>query len=132
MAAAAAVPESVAMTILVQDLNQWKGSPVLDPADEKIGTLVAVYVDSLTDEWLFGAVEVGFVGFRKVALVPLDQAAAGKGNLRVAHTKDQVKASPTLPQSDELLPADEPLVYAHYGLAYTPADSPSGRRLARR
>ena len=132
MAAAAAVPESVAMTILVQDLNQWKGSPVLDPADEKIGTLVAVYVDSLTDEWLFGAVEVGFVGFRKVALVPLDQAAVGNGNLRVAHTKDQVKASPTLPTGDELLPADEPLVYAHYGLAYTPADSPSGRRLARR
>ncbi|NYD24091.1 PRC-barrel domain-containing protein [Kineococcus aurantiacus] len=120
------------MTILVQDLNQWKGAPVLDVSDAKLGTLAAVYVDAATDEWLFGAVETGVVGFKKVVLVPLEGAAVGRHDIRVAFGKDTVKASPAFGTDDELGPDDEPRVYAAYAMEYTPAATPSGRRLARR
>ncbi|MGI4894373.1 MAG: PRC-barrel domain-containing protein [Janthinobacterium lividum] len=120
------------MSILVQDLNQWKGAAVIDVADAKIGTLSSVYVDAATDEWLFAAVETGLVGFKKVVMVPLDQAAVGRYDLRVAYPKDTVKAAPTFGTDEELGPDDEPRIYAHYAMAYSPADTPSGRRLARR
>lgn len=120
------------MTILVQDLNQWKGAPVLDVSDAKVGTLASVYVDAATDEWLFAAVETGLVGFKKVVLVPLDGAAVGRQDIRVAFPKETVKAAPTFGTDEELGPDDEPRIYAHYALDYAPADTPSGRRLARR
>ncbi|WP_432490835.1 PRC-barrel domain-containing protein [Kineococcus gypseus] len=120
------------MAILVQDLNQWKGAAVVDATDQKIGTLASVYVDAATDEWLFAAVETGLPGFKKVVVVPLDQAAVGRHDVRVAVTKEVVKAAPEFGTDEELGPDDEPRIYAHYGLAYTPADTPSGRRLARR
>lgn len=120
------------MTILVQDLNQWKGAPVIDVTDAKIGTLASVYVDSATDEWLFAAVETGVVGFKKTVMVPLDQAAVGRHDIRVAFPKETVKAAPSFPTDTELGPDDEPRIYAHYALDYVPADTPSGRRLARR
>ncbi|MFB9375458.1 PRC-barrel domain-containing protein [Kineococcus gynurae] len=120
------------MSILVQDLNQWKGAAVVDVTDAKIGTLASVYVDAATDEWLFAAVEVGLVGFKKVVLVPLNQAAVGRADIRVAFTKEIVKAAPAFATDEELGPDDEPRIYAHYSLEYVPADTPSGRRLARR
>ncbi|WP_432547501.1 PRC-barrel domain-containing protein [Kineococcus sp. SYSU DK004] len=120
------------MTILVQDLNQWKGAAVTDVTDAKIGTLASVYVDAATDEWLFAAVETGVVGFKKVVMVPLDQAAVGRHDIRVSFSKETVKAAPAFATDEELGPDDEPRIYAHYGLDYTPADTPSGRRLARR
>ncbi|MEW9266362.1 PRC-barrel domain-containing protein [Kineococcus endophyticus] len=120
------------MTILVQDLNQWKGAPVLDVSDAKVGTLASVYVEAATDEWLFAAVETGLVGFKKVVLVPLDGAAVGRHDIRVAFPKETVKAAPTFGTDEELGPDDEPRIYAHYAMDYAPADTPSGRRLARR
>ncbi len=132
MAARGGLGHSGAMTILVQDLNQWKGAPITDAAEQKIGTLASVYVDAATDEWLFAAVETGVVGFRKVVLVPLERAAVGRHDIRVAFPKDSVKASPEFGTDEELGPDDEPRIYAHYGMEYSPADTPSGRRLARR
>ncbi|WP_432564676.1 PRC-barrel domain-containing protein [Kineococcus sp. SYSU DK003] len=120
------------MTILVQDLNQWKGAAVVDVTDAKIGTLASVYVDAATDEWLFAAVETGLVGFKKVVLVPLDGAAVGRQDIRVAHSKEAVKNAPTFGPDEELGPDDEPRIYAAYGMGYSPASTPSGRRLARR
>ncbi|NIZ92725.1 PRC-barrel domain-containing protein [Kineococcus rubinsiae] len=120
------------MTILVQDLNQWKGAPVLDVTDTKIGTLASVYVDAATDEWLFAALETGVIGFKKVVFVPLDQAAVGRQDLRVAFSKETVKAAPAFAVDEELGPEDEPRIFAHYAMEYVPADTPSGRRLARR
>jgi hypothetical protein len=127
-----AVGQSVAMSILVQDLNQWKGAPVLDVSDAKIGTLASVYVDAATDEWLFASVETGLMGFKKAVLIPLDGAAVGRHDIRVAFSKDNVKAAPSFGTDEELGPDDEPKIYVHYGMDYVPLDTPSGRRLARR
>ena len=132
VAEAVPVGHSDGMSILVQDLNQWKTAPVLDVSDAKIGTLASVYVDAATDEWLFAAVETGVVGFKKAVLVPLDGAAVGRHDIRVAFSKDTVKAAPSFGTDEELGPDDEPRIYAHYGMEYSPADTPSGRRLARR
>lgn len=116
----------------IQDISQWKGAPVVDPEGGKIGTLESVYVDAASDTPLFGAVKLGLPGFHKIALVPLDGAAVGRNDLRVPYEKGQIKGSPTI-GVDEELPADrEPEIYAHYQLAYEPAPTSSGRRLARR
>jgi hypothetical protein len=51
----------------------------------------------------------------------------------VAATRDQVKSVPNLElHGDELSRADESALYHHYELSYTPPDTESGRRLARR
>jgi hypothetical protein len=48
-------------------------------------------------------------------------------------TKGQVQAAPNIEQhGEELAQADESALYHHYDLNYTPPDTPSGRRLARR
>ena len=48
-------------------------------------------------------------------------------------TKAQVKDAPNIElQGDELSQADESSLYHYYQLNYTPSETPSGRRLARR
>ena len=50
-----------------------------------------------------------------------------------AVTREQVKRAPNIElQGDELSRADESALYHHYELNYTPPDTESGRRLARR
>lgn len=116
----------------IQDITRWKGSAVTDTDGSKIGTLEAVYVDAASDEPLFAAVKLGLPGFHKIALVPLDGARVGPDDVIVPVDKAHIKDSPTL-GVDEELPADrEPEVYRHYELAYRPAPTSSGRRLARR
>ena len=117
--------------ITIQDIRQWKGATVVDPVGDKIGTLEAIYVDTATDQPVFASVKVGLVGFHKLAFVPLDGSAVGKDDLRVPHSKDKVKDAPTVPTDGELSVEDEPKVFSHYDLPYSPAATPSGRRLAR-
>jgi hypothetical protein len=51
----------------------------------------------------------------------------------VAVSKQQVKDAPNIEQhGEELSQADESALYHHYELNYSPPDTPSGRRLARR
>jgi hypothetical protein len=48
-------------------------------------------------------------------------------------TREQVKSAPNIEQhGEELSQADESALYHHYELNYTPPDTESGRRLARR
>jgi len=50
-----------------------------------------------------------------------------------AVTREQVKSAPNIElQGDELSRADESALYHHYELNYTPPETESGRRLARR
>jgi hypothetical protein len=51
----------------------------------------------------------------------------------VAVSKEPVKDAPNIDMhSDELSQTDESALYHHYELDYTPPESESGRRLARR
>jgi hypothetical protein len=57
----------------------------------------------------------------------------GPNDLQVSASRAEVKGAPTLElEGDELSQADESTLYHYYQLNYTPSDTPSGRRLARR
>jgi hypothetical protein len=65
--------------------------------------------------------------------VPLGGIAIGPDELRVAVTKERVESAPNIEQhGDELSRDDESALYHHFEMNYTPPDTESGRRLARR
>ena len=110
----------------------WQGKMLIDRNGEKIGKLQDVYVDVETDEPQFGTVKEGFIG-RHLTFVPLGGITVGPDDLQVAVTKAQVESAPNIEQhGEELSQADESALYHHFELNYTPPDTESGRRLARR
>jgi len=110
----------------------WQGKMLLDCYGERIGKLQDVYVDVENDEPQFATVKEGFIG-RHLTFVPLGGIQVGPDELQVAVTADRVKSAPNIEQhGDELSQADESALYHHFELNYTPPNSESGRRLARR
>jgi hypothetical protein len=91
-----------------------------------------VYDDVETEEPQFATVKEGFIA-RHLTVVPLAGVQVVPDDLRVAVTKEQVRSAPDLAfHGEELSQADESTLYHHFELNYTPPDSQSGRRLARR
>jgi uncharacterized protein YrrD len=114
------------------NIADWHGKMLVDRDGEKIGKLQDVYVDVENDEPQFATVKEGFIG-RHLTFVPLGGITVGPDALHVAVTKDQVEAAPTIEQhGEELSQGDESALYHQYELNYTPPDTESGRRLARR
>jgi hypothetical protein len=110
----------------------WRGKLLVDCNGETIGKLHDVYVDVETDEPQFGTVKEGFIG-RHLTFVPLGGVQVGPDDLRVVVTKEQVRSAPDIAfHGEELSQADESTLYHHFEMNYTPPDSESGRRLARR
>ena len=115
-----------------QDLSAWRGSDLIDRNGEKIGALQDVYFDVETDEPQFGTVKEGWLG-RHLTFVPLVGVTVGPATLQVTVTKEEIKTAPNLAlEGDELSGEEESALYHHYQLNYTPSDTQSGRRLARR
>jgi hypothetical protein len=113
------------------DIREWRGHHVVDATGRKIGELEAVYVDTGTDQPAFATVMVGLPTRRRLAFVPLDQAIAGPGYVRVGYDRKQVKGAPSIGIDGELPAVDEEAIFQHYGLTYQ-AGSGGERRLARR
>jgi sporulation protein YlmC with PRC-barrel domain len=114
------------------NLAEWHGKMLIDRDGEKIGKLQDVYVDVETDEPQFGTVKEGLIG-RHLTFVPLSGIKVGPDGLQVAVSRQQVKDAPNIEQhGEELSQADESALYHHYELNYTPPNTQSGRRLARR
>ncbi len=98
----------------------------------RIGKLEDVYVDVETDEAIFGTVKEGLFG-RHLTFVPLGGITIGPDTLRVTVSRDKVKGAPDLALAgEELSQQDESSLYHYYELNYTPPETESGRRLARR
>jgi uncharacterized protein YrrD len=115
-----------------QNIAEWHGKTLVDRDGQKIGKLQDVYVDVDTDEPMFGTVKEGLIG-RHLTFVPLAGLTFGPDDLQMAVTREQVKSAPNIElHGDELSRADESALYHHYELNYTPPDTESGRRLARR
>jgi sporulation protein YlmC with PRC-barrel domain len=113
----------------VADLH---GKMLIDRDGEKIGRLQDVYVDVETDEPQFATVKEGFLG-RHLTFVPLGGIQIGPDDLQVSVTKEQVRSAPEIEMhGEELSQADESTLYHHFELNYTPINTESGRRLARR
>ena len=114
------------------NVADWHGKMLLDRNGEKIGKLQDVYVDVETDEPQFATVKEGFIG-RHLTFVPLSGIEIGPDDLQLSVTKEQVRSAPNIEMhGDELSQADESTLYHHFELNYTPPDTESGRRLARR
>lgn len=113
-----------------RDIAEWQGRLLIDRNGERIGKLEHVYFDVESEEPQFGTVKEGLFG-RHLALIPLSGATIGPDGVQVLVSKEQVRVAPKLEAAD-LSPADESRLYHHYELNYTPLDTDSGRRLARR
>ena len=127
-------PEAAATepAVMHREIAEWRGRDLVDSQGERIGKLEEVYFDVETDEPQFGTVKEGFVG-RHLTFVPLTGITIGPDNLQVPVSKQRVKDAPNIAlQGGELSQADESTLYHHYELNYTPPDTQSGRRLARR
>jgi hypothetical protein len=115
-----------------QNIAEWHGKTLVDRDGQKIGKLQDVYVDVETDEPMFGTVKEGLIG-RHLTFVPLAGLTFGPDDLQMKVTREQVKSAPNIElHGDELSRADESALYHHYELNYTPPETESGRRLARR
>jgi uncharacterized protein YrrD len=118
--------------VTYRNIAEWRGKQLVDRDGEKIGKLEDVYVDVETDEPVFGTVKEGFID-RHLTFVPLAGITIGPNSLQVPVSKEQVKDAPNIEtEDDELSGADESNLYHHYQLNYTPPETKSGRRLARR
>ncbi|GAA2176146.1 PRC-barrel domain-containing protein [Agrococcus versicolor] len=113
------------------NIRDWIGSNVVDPDGDTIGQLESVYFDTATDAPAFATVRTGIIGRHKLSFVPLAGATVTPKHLNVAHGKRLVKDAPSIPTDGELEAADEPAVYAHYGLGYA-VGANGERRLGRR
>ena len=111
-----------------ENIRDWRLKDVVDPDGSKIGSLESVYVDTTTDQPFFAAVTTGIIGRHKLTFVPLTGATVAPDHLRVTVTKDLAKNAPSIDTDGELTVEQEPEVFAHYSLPYTPGV----RRLARR
>ena len=114
------------------NVADWHGKLIIDRDGEKIGKLQDVYVDVETDVPQFATVKEGFID-RHLTFVPLGGIEVGPDDLKVAVTKDSVRTAPDIEMhGEELSQADESTLYHHFELNYTPINTESGRRLARR
>lgn len=119
-------------TVAYRDFSEWHGKDLVDRDGERIGKLEDVYFDVGTDQPQFATVKEGMIG-RHLTFVPLTEITIGPNNLQVSASKAEVKDAPNLEvEGDELSQADESILYHYYQLNYTPSETPSGRRLARR
>lgn len=111
---------------------EWHGKMLVDRDGEKIGKLQDVYVDVETDAPEFATVKEGLIR-RHLTFVPLAGIRVGPDELQAVVSREQVRSAPDIEmQGEELSQADEATLYHHFELNYTPIDTESGRRLARR
>src|SRR5580693_6092376 len=114
------------------NVADWHGKMLVDCEGHKIGKLQDVYVDVETDEPQFATVKEGLID-RHLTFVPVGGIKVGPDELQVAVSRELVRTAPTMEQhGEELSQAAESTLYHHYELNYTPPNTASGRRLARR
>lgn len=114
------------------NVSEWHGRTLVDRDGGKLGKLQDVYVDVETDEPQFATVKEGFIG-RHLTFVPLAGLRIGPDDLQVPVTRESVRTAPDIQMhGQELSQADESTLYHHFEMNYTPIDTESGRRLARR
>jgi hypothetical protein len=113
------------------DIRDWRGQEVVDEDNAKLGTLEAIYFDTASQVAAFASVQVGIVGRHRLTFVPLGGARVSPKHVRVMVAKKVVKDAPTIDTDGELDANDEPALFEHYNLAYTPGVS-GERRLGRR
>jgi hypothetical protein len=119
-----------AAAIPVESLAEWRGADVVDKDGDKLGKLDDVYYDAETDLPAFVTVKSGLLG-KRLKLVALLGATAGRQHLRVIFSKVDLKSAPTIDPGVEITPEQEAETYKTYGIEYRPTAT-GARRLAKR
>jgi uncharacterized protein (TIGR02271 family) len=111
--------------ITTSDAEQLVGQDAVDSSGEKVGSITDVYLDDATGapEWV--AVKTGLFGMRS-SFVPISGASRTGDEVRLAHTKDQIKDAPNVDADGTLSQDEEQQLYRHYNMNYSEAPSPSG------
>ena len=106
-----------------KEISHVIGAPVLDPRDNKVGTVGQVYVDP-KGRPLWATVKTGLFGTSQ-SFVPLENASADGDALHVGFEKEYVKDAPRIDDDGALSSADEAALYEYYHLDYSAADATS-------
>lgn len=107
-----------------QNIASLIGANVTDTEGNKIGKVGQIYVDPTTGRPNWATVVTGLFGTSE-SFVPLDQADAVDGELRVPHTKDVVKDAPRIDSGTDLTDAEQNELYTYYGHGGAPATVPA-------
>jgi hypothetical protein len=118
------------MAFPAENIRDWRTRDVVDRAGDKIGSLESIYFDTTTDEAAFASIRVGLLTHR-LTFVPLAGAVVAPTYLKVQVDKKAVKDAPSIDLDGELTRDEEPALFQHYGLDYTPGAG-GERRLGRR
>ena len=84
----------------------------------KVGKIGQVYVDEVHDQPEWVTVNTGLFGMNE-SFVPLAEASATDGGLRVPYSKDTIKDAPNVGADGHLDEAEERELYEHYDVPYT-------------
>jgi hypothetical protein len=109
----------------IEEARSWRGLMLVAAGDEPVGRIDAVYVDRTTRQPEWALVNTGLFGSSRT-FVPLAGAAKLGDTVRVPHDPGLVRQAPRLERDADLSESDEARLYAHYGIEYTTAVSPSG------
>ncbi len=101
------------------------GGIVVGPDSEKIGSIGQIYLDDQTGQPEWVTVKTGLFGTSE-SFVPLAQADARAGEVRVPHDKSMIKDAPRIQADGALSPQEEAELYTYYGYTYHDDQSDSG------
>ncbi|MFL5847963.1 MAG: DUF2382 domain-containing protein [Solirubrobacteraceae bacterium] len=106
------------MTTDMTHAYEWQGRTLRDRNGDKIGTIVAVYLDQQSDKPEWALVNTGLFG-RKSSFVPLAGATPRGEDVVVGIAAQQVKDAPMMAPDEELSEQQEAELFRHYGIDYT-------------
>ena len=108
-----------------ENVEQLRGSTVIDLTGDKIGNVEEIYLDEQTNkpEWVL--VNTGMFGTNST-FIPLQGATPQADSLQVPFDKAQVKDAPNVAPDRQLSQAEEAELYRYYGLDYSESASDSG------
>jgi uncharacterized protein (TIGR02271 family) len=108
-------------------LRELVGKTLLARSGVRVGKVTQVY-ESAGAEGTFATVRTGLFGGHS-SFVPLADAELHGDNVHVPYPKELIDDAPRVADEQELEPAEEERLFAHYGLAGTaptPAAAPTG------
>jgi hypothetical protein len=109
-------------------LDRWRALAIVDRDGTTVGTISEFYLDRETGYPTWALVNTGLFGATQT-FVPLVHATEISDGLQVPYEKNHIKDTPKVDLHDELSPAEEAELFAHYGVEYQPspdAEPPEG------
>lgn len=99
------------------EIARYRGAKIIGADGDKIGKVDEIYLDDRTGRPEWALVNTGLFGASST-FVPLAQADAAGGDLRVPYDKAKVKDAPRLDADQHLDESQERELYRYYGLDF--------------